>query len=60
MQSFNSVFIQAHTKEIKKVWAILEYFRCMIGNTAEAWSLVKVKVRRWHAASVVQLSVCAE
>jgi hypothetical protein len=25
-------------KEIKKVKTILKYFRCMIGNTAEAWS----------------------
>jgi hypothetical protein len=25
------------TKKIQKVRAILEYFRCMIGNTAEAW-----------------------
>jgi hypothetical protein len=24
------------TRGIQKVWAILEYFRCMIGNTAEA------------------------
>jgi hypothetical protein len=26
------------TKEIRKAWTIMEYFRCMIGNTAEAWS----------------------
>jgi hypothetical protein len=28
----------ACTNEIKKVRAILEYFCCVIGNTAEAWS----------------------
>jgi hypothetical protein len=27
-----------HTREIQKVRAILEYFHCMIDNTAEAWS----------------------
>jgi hypothetical protein len=29
---------QESTKEIKRVRAILEYFHCMIGNTAEALS----------------------
>jgi hypothetical protein len=33
-----SVVFALNTKEIQKVRAILEYFRCMIGNTAEAWS----------------------
>jgi hypothetical protein len=45
-----------YTKEIKKVRAILEYFRRMIGNTAEAWSCCSLRsdgdmLRVWFSCS---------
>jgi hypothetical protein len=32
------VLLTNRGRKFKNVWAILEYFRCMFGNTAETWS----------------------
>jgi hypothetical protein len=51
------------TRGIQKVREILEYFRCMIGNTAEVWSYFSSRsdndmLRVWFSCSPFVPSEC--